>query len=654
MRGLRRTEWWPMTDSWPTAAEAGRYARAVLSGRVPACKWARLACARRSRDLALAYPDSARKGGPRTSHPQGLWFDPASANQVIKFFRFLRHYKGEWAGQRFRPSPWQCFLLAEVFGWKREDGTRRFRTAYVEINRKNGKTTFGAALGLYMLVADGEPGAEVYAAATIRDQARICHDAAIAMAEQEPDIRKRLDIVRSRATISYPAADSFFRALGADEDSLDGLNPHCNVIDELHAWKSRDKWDKLTTAQGTRRQPLDFVITTAGDNRSSIGWEVHEYAERVLEGVVEDDSFFAVLYCLDRADPAAQAAGGQGAGPAGGETETEALENLPDADAAGLADDWRDEAVWPKANPNLGVSVKPEYLRAQVRKADGSPAYLNAVLRFHFGVWTRQTTRYIALEKWDLCAGPVDPAALAGRECFGGLDLASTTDLAAFVLVFPPAGPPAGDLQTSATPPPADGGEGDGAQDGGGASQLPPGDFEVLPFFWVPEEGLLERVRTDRVPYDRWRDRGLLEATEGNVIDYRSIRKTIETLGERYNIREIAFDRWGSAAISQDLQGTGFEMVQFGQGFASMSAPTKELLRLVLGGRIRHGGNPVLRWMVDNLSVRTDPADNVKPDKASSREKIDGVVALVMALDRAIRVPRSEGSVYEKEGIFFL
>ena len=379
-----------------------------------------------------------------------------------------------------------------------------------------------------------------------------------------------------------PKTFSKYEVLSAEAYTKDGLNAHGIIFDELHAQPNRELWDVLTTSVAARTQPLIVAITTAGYDRQSICWEQHEYAQRVLNGVVDDPSFFAYI----RAAP------------------EEA--------------DWRKPSVWKIANPSLGVTIDREYLRQEAKRAHQVPAYENTFRRLHLNQWTRQEERWLSLAAWDATAGVVDPEALRGRECYGGLDLASTTDIAAFLLLFPP---PEDDRP-----------------------------FEVLPFFWIPEENMRERSLRDRVPYDVWAREGHLAATEGNVIHYDAIRQKIEELGEVYNIREIAFDRWGATQMSQQLDGAGFTVVPFGQGFASMSPPTKELLKLVLDRRLRHGGHPVLRWMADSMVVKQDPAGNVKPDKQKSREKIDGMVALIMALDRAIR-HESGQSVYEERGL---
>jgi phage terminase large subunit-like protein len=345
-------------------------------------------------------------------------------------------------------------------------------------------------------------------------------------------------------------------------------------------------WDVLNTSTGARRQPLVVAITTAGYDRESICWEQHEYARQVLSGIIEDESFFAYIAAADETD------------------------------------DWTNPAVWAKANPNMGVSVKAEYLETEARRASQVPAYQNTFRRLHLNQWTAQETRWLSLEAWDACSAAVDPRLLSGAPCYGGLDLASSSDVASLVLCFP-----------------AESGEDE--------------RYVWMPFFWIPRDNMMERSRKDRVPYDAWVNQGLIRATEGNVIDYGVIVRDIEQLHEQYNIREIAFDRWGAFQVSQQLEGAGITMAGFGQGFVSMSTPTKELLRLVLDRRLMHGGNPVLRWMADNMVVSTDPAGNVKPNKSKSREKIDGMVAGIMALDRAIR-NQNAASVYESRGVVVL
>lgn len=551
---------------------AQHYIEQVSRGEIVVCKWVRLAVERHLRDL-------------ETGHERGLTFDEEAARRAIRFFGFLRHSKGEWAGQVVILEPWQQFILWVLFGWKGADGTRRFRTAYEEIARKNGKSTKAAGVGLYLFDADKEPGAEVYTAATKRDQARITHSEATRMVKKSAALKKRIAVYKDN--LHNEATASKFEPVGRDADSLDGLNIHGAIVDELHAHKTRDLWDVLETATGSRRQPLMYAITTAGYNRTTICYELHDYTRKILEGIIEDDSFFGIIFTLDEGD------------------------------------DWEDERNWVKPNPNLGISVKLDDLRRKAAKAKKMPSALNAFLRLHMNVWTQAETKWVNPEKWAACGGEVDPEALLGRACYGGLDLSSTIDITAFILVFPPVvkGEP----------------------------------YKVLCRFWVPEAAMHERSKRDRVPYDAWVREGFIEATPGDVIDYDFIVAEILELAERYDLKEVAFDRWGASKMIQELQEVELTVAQFGQGFASMSGPMKELERLIAAGEMAHGNNPVLRWMADNLVARLDPAGNIKPDKAKSIEKIDGMVALIMALARAILQEGDEGdSVYEERGILLL
>lgn len=501
--------------------------------------------------------------------------------RAIDFFeRHLVHTKGKWAGVPFVLEDWQREdIIRPLFGTIRENGTRQYRTAFCALPRKNGKSELLAGVGLKLLFADGEPGAEIYSAAADKEQASIVFNVAWQMIDANPALRKRSKRYRNKV-IEVPATGSIYRAISADAFTKHGLNAHGVLMDEIHAQPNRELWDVLTTSTGARSQPLVFGITTAGYDQQSICFELWEYAEKVLSGVIDDPTFFTYIR------------------------------------SAPMKSDWRDEKVWMAANPALGTFRSLDEMREMSQRAEHTPPLQNTFRRLYLNQWTAQETRWLDLAAWDATAGIVVDHQLEGRRCYAGLDLASTTDIAALVLVFP----------------------------------MDDGTFEVLPYFWVPGESIRDRVLRDRVPYDTWVNQGLLTATEGNVIDYAAIRLKIEQLGKRFNIREIGYDRWGATQLSQDLQGAGFTVVPIGQGFASMSAPTKELLNLVLSQKIRHGGHPVLRWMSDNMTVRTDPAGNVKPDKQKARQKIDGMVALIMGLDRVQRNQRPP-SVYEQRGL---
>ena len=501
----------------------------------------------------------------------GCYFDKVMADRVITFFQLLRHTRGEWAGKPFELLPWQeDGVIRPLFGWIRADGSRRFRRAYVEVPKKNGKSTLSAGIALYLLVGDGEPGSEVYSAATDRQQASIVYAEAKGMVLGS-DLRDVVKLTPSTKSMTFGDA-CVYRVLSADAGRQEGLNIHGLIFDELHAQKSRALWDALVYGGAARRQPLMVSITTAGYDRNTVCWEEHELARQVIEGSVENPAYFAAIFAADK-----------------------------DAD-------WTAEKTWRDANPSYGITIKADDFREQCADAQASPAKQNAFRRYRLNQWTEQEERWLDLGKWDACAGEVNEAELAGCPCYAGLDLSSTQDITAFVMVF---------SQT----------------DTGGHGQT----LRVVPRFWVPGESAYERELKHGVPYSAWARDGLVNLTDGAVIDYREVLRDIAELGERFNIRQIGYDRWGATAIATELTGEGFTMVQMGQGFATMSAPTKELMHRVLNGQVAHGGNPVLRWMAGNMTVKSDPAGNLKPDKARSSQKIDGMVALIMGLDLATR-----------------
>jgi phage terminase large subunit-like protein len=512
-----------------------------------------------------------------------FYFDKDAADLAVKFFsKYLIHVKGKKAGEAFRLDKWQEEkIIRPLFGWKRSDGTRKYRVAYVEIPRKNGKSTLCAGLALYMLFVDREPGAEVFSAAADREQAGIVFEVAKEMVLGSPALKKRAKIYRR--SIVAPRRAGSYKVLSADAYTKHGLNASTIVFDELHAQPNRDLWDVLTTSTGARTQPLVAAITTAGYDRESICWEIHNYATKILDGVIEDPTFLPVIYA---ADP---------------------------------EDDWKDPRVWAKANPGLGVSVSEEYFRQECRKAKEIPAYQNTFKRLHLNIWTEQDERWIDMDLWDRGAAPIDPKELEGRPCYGGLDLASVGDLSAFDLLFP----------------------------------RDDGFIDSLSFFWIPKEGARKRAERDRAPYPQWIKEGFITATEGDVTDYAVIRRDINALGKRFNIKEIGLDRWNSSYLGTQLQEDGFTLVPIGMGFASQSDPTKELMNLLLGEKFRHDGNPVLRWCASNVAVEQDAAGNLKLSKKKSTEKIDGVVSVVLALARVMK-KTSVTSNYQRRGILLI
>lgn len=562
---------------------AEKYCRDAAAGKIVVSRNVQLACKRHLKDL-------------ETAHDRGLYFDPKSAQHALDFFFFLKHSKGEFAGQSFKLEPWQQFIIYCVFGWKRAGGLRRFRNAYVFVARKNGKSTFAAGIALYLFFADGEPGAEVYVAATKKDQARIVFKEAERMRKASPALAKRIQNFRDN--MSIPNTASKLEPLGADEDTLDGLNVHGAIIDEYHAHKTDKVYEVIDTATGSRRQPLKFTITTAGDNLEGPCYKQHVYCENVLEGIFVDDSLFCFLAGLDREDVV----------------------------------NWHVEKNWKKANPNLLISVKIDDLRDKAQTAKNLPSKLAGFLTKHLNVWVQGGgVKLIRGQDWQQCVGypldGIDPkilrdqvlAKLVGRRCVAALDLSSKVDLTAYLKLFFP---------TDTDP-----------------------LWIVIPEFFVPSENVAERVSKDRVQYDVWIREGFITATDGNVVDYDVIKSRIIADSKLYQIEEIAFDPWNATDIANQLGKAGATMVEFRQGYASMSDPTKNLEVLVKKQKIAHLGNPVLRWNVNNLVTKEDEAGNIKPDKRRKTEKIDGAVALIMALGRAQFSKGDERSIYEDMGI---
>ena len=529
-----------------------------------------------SHNLIAGYDPDATKGE--------CWFDKDAADRAIGFFRdCLTHVKGEKAGQPFELDNWQEDIVGAMFGWKRQDGTRRYRTAYIEIPRKNGKSTLCAGLALFMLFSDGEAGAEVYSAAAEREQASIVFDVASQMVAAEPVLRACSKTFRKSIAVEKTA--STYKVLSADAFTKHGLNASAIIFDELHAQPNRDLWDVLATSTGARVQPLTIAITTAGYDRNSICYEVHDYAGKVRDGIIEDETFLPVIYGCDEKD------------------------------------DFKAKKSWEKSNPGLGHSIRLDYLEIEAKKAAELPSYENTFRRLHLNQWTEQAIRWLPMDRFD----EADPfAAFGERAVYAGLDLASTTDIAAFVMV---------------------------AQDDDGG-------FDVMSRFWIPAENAHRRERKDRVPYEAWIREGLVTATPGDVIDYDQIREDILELTKEVNVKSIAVDRWNATQIVTQLDGElplG-TMAMFGQGYRSMSAPSKFLESLVMSRKLHHDNNPVMRYMASNCAIQTDPAGNIKPtkDEKKSTGKIDGIVALVMALSRATADNDDGDSVYEDRGIITL
>lgn len=547
-------------------------------------RYERLAYERHERDLALAAQP--------VGHPKGFYFDAEAGERAVVFIEhFCRHSQGEWRGQTIRLERWQKFWIREVFGWMRRDGTRRFRVAYLEIARKNGKTLLAAAIAAYLLIADGEPGAQVYSTATKEEQARLCWKDTADMVKQSPALLKHVSIMQKSLVVER--TNSFYRPLGGDSTTQDGLNPHGHIADELHAHKGRGMWDIMATATGARRQPLTIGITTAGVyDPESIGWELHHHAQQVLDGSLEDDEFFAMIFAADEGD------------------------------------DWMDPRTWEKANPNIDVAIKRTYLESQCLSAKNKPSFVNTFLRLHLNVWTQQLTRWLSIDKWN--AAPVRTQQLsdfAGRVAYLGVDLATKLDICALAI------------------------------------DVPEGDTHH--FFWkfyVPQALVDERARENKhkPDYAAWVRDGWLIATPGSSVDYGFIKRDILALRQQLKIRQLAYDPWTAHHLMSELVGEGFsvdpdakkeQLIEVRQGPRSLSEPSKTLESLVVDGKFTHGNNPIARWMADNVVIRRDANDNIAPDKRNASGKIDGIVAAIMALGRALLEPIAKPSVYETRGV---
>lgn len=548
-------------------AEGHQYAVDVLNGDIITCKWIKLACKRYMNDLER----------------DDLTFDQEAAQHHLDFYPiFTTHVKGKLAGEPIELEPWQAFILMNVFGWKNSSGTRRFRTVYEEVARKNAKSTKLSGVGLYMTGFDGEGGSEVYSAATTRDQAKIVWNDAKVMGQRSPHLKRRFGFHQNN--IHETASASKFEPLSSDANTLDGLNIHCALVDELHAHKIRDVWDVVETATGAREQPLVYAITTAGSNRLGICYEQRDYLCKILEGLVEDDTYFGVIYTLDEGD------------------------------------DWKDESNWIKANPNLGVSKKLDDMRRLAKKASEMPQARNNFLTKHLNVWVNSAVSWLNMEKWQLAPKPADEVVLQQRPCFIGLDLANKLDIAALLIAWP-------------------------MDDGG---------LHLKCKFYLPEEAIQAKAKTIGMMYQAWAESGYLTLTDGNIIDHEYIEQDARSLLAEYDVQEIGFDPWGSTQLAVRLATDGAPMVEVPQTVKNLSEAMKEVEAMVMAGKLHHGDNPVLNWMAGNVVCKVDKNENVFPQKEHADNKIDGMVALFIAVSRIIRHRDDGPSVYENEGLLIL
>ncbi|MFR9500658.1 MAG: terminase TerL endonuclease subunit [Rikenellaceae bacterium] len=527
-------------------SKAEQYALDVRDGKILVGEYVKFAIDRHFRDL-------------ENSLDKGWHFDSQAASRAIRFIELMEHTKGEWAGRKFILEPWQCFIVWSIFGWKNADGTRRFRYAYIEVSRKNGKTALLAAIALYMLAADDEARAEVYSAATVKDQARICFGDAVQIV-RKTNLKKYLTPYQN--SISYDAKGGLFKPLSSDYGTHDGLNPSCAVIDEFHAHKDSGMFDVLKSAFGARKQPLMLIITTAGFNKAGPCYAYRSNAIKVVQEINEDDTLFAMIYSLDDADT-----------------------------------EWDNPKMWCKANPNIGVSLSLDYLAGQVQDAKNRPEAVRNVMTKNLNLWVDGAKTWILDEAWMKCAAQTDISLLRNCDCWAGMDLSNVGDITAFGMLF-----------------------------------HENGLFYFLLRCWIPEVKMLEKVRKENINYESWISQGFVKVTPGDCIDYNYIQDDILEFTQQYNVRSIAYDRWNSSQVVNNLRDEGLELSPFGQGFRDLNAPSKQLETMVLSQQLEHFGNPVLRWMIANTVMQVDPAGNIKPDKSKAAQKIDGTVALIMSI----------------------
>ena len=533
-------------------------------------------------------------------------YNQEKADRVISFIKqYCTHTKGKWAGNPFNLVPWELDVINQTFGTLKEDGNRQYRFVYIEVPKKNGKTEMSAAIGLNQLCNDINPitggpemGAEVYSAAADREQAGLVYNAANIMVQSNETLSRRLKVLESRKRIVDPETNSFYQVLSSEAFTKHGLNPSTIIFDELHAQPNDELWTVLTSGSDyAREQQLVIVITTAGIfDPESVWWRERDRAIKIRDGIIKDDTFLPILYIAEKDD------------------------------------DPADEKLWERVNPSLNQIFTLDKIRDEYNRIKDNPIELNNFKRFRLNIPAQSAAQWMPVDKWDSCDKEIIEEDLKGRTCYTGLDLSSTVDLTALIHVFPPK-------------------EEDGI-------------YDVLCRFFIPENNIQRRVERDRVPYNVWIEEGHIIPTPGNSVDYRFIIDSLMKDAESFDIKEVAFDDWGATWVINELQELGFEeegnkysarhLIKFRQGFKSFSPPMKELFNLIISQRIAHGGNPVLRWNANNVYAEIDPAENIKPSKGKSTDRIDGIVGLIMGIDRAIRNANQGKSIYEEQGIMTL
>lgn len=538
---------------------AEQYCSDVINGKILACEYVRLACERQVKDLS-------RKRGFK------YIYDPSKGAKVCAFVELLPHIKGALAGQPIKLEPWQVFILMTVFSWVNEDGSRRFRRVYIEVPRGNGKSALSSGIGLYMLTADNEGGAEVYSFATTRDQAKIVFGDAQQMARKSSGLRSHFGVEVNAHNINVLKTASKFEALSAEGSTLDGLNTHFACVDELHAHKTRAVYDVVETSIGKRLQSLLWVITTAGSNRAGICYEVRGFVSKILKGNAHDETQFGIIYGLDKDD------------------------------------DWTTEEALIKANPNWGVSVMPEVLLSLQAKAMSMASASNNFRTKHLNEWVNADVSWMDMRKWDACADQsLEITDFGGEECYMALDLASKTDIAAKINLF-----------------------------------VRDGEYYAFGDYYLPRETV---DKGENAQYSGWESLGLLTVTEGAIIDFQVIEDKILNDCKQFEVIEVPYDPFQATQLSMRLLNQGVNMVEVRPTVLNFSEPMKQLEALVLSGKFHHNGDPILTWMVSNVVCHTDAKDNIYPRKERPENKIDGVVALIMALSRAIANNNDSGSL---------
>lgn len=570
----------PSSRTDPHVKKAIQYSLDVRSGKVPACKWVKLACERFDRERAAqSTPD----------FPYEL--DSNKAGRACRFLESLPHIKGPLArrGELIRLEPWQCFIVVNVFGWLHDrgprEGKRRFRRCYIEVPRGNAKSTLSSGIGLYCLAADGEVGAEVYSAATTRDQARIVFRDAQQMGRKTPELMSTLGVEIGAHNINVVDSASKFEALSAEADTLDGKNIHLAIVDELHAHRTREVYDVIETGTGKRDQSLLWAITTAGSNRAGICYEVRTYLTKILQRIAEDEHVFGIIYSIDDGD------------------------------------DWTAESSWIKANPNWGVSVQSDVVRQLAAKALQMSAAQNNFKTKHCNVWCNADVSWMDMRAWERCRdATLKISDFEGKSCWIGLDLASKSDIAAKVYIFP-----------------------EDRDDGR--------HFTIFGRYYLPEFAVSEGRNSQ---YSGWEIDGLLITTPGDVLDFSVIEEDLVDDSRRFAVQGIAYDPWQALDLAQRLIAQGAPMIELRNTVQNFSAPMKDIDALVRLGRLHHDGDPPMTWMMSNVVCHVDAKENIYPRKERAENKIDGPVALFTAHNRAILQCESERSVYEERGILRL